>query len=30
MHNYEVIYKDLGEVHIVVAKSQKQALERCE
>lgn len=27
MHIYEVIYKDLGESHIVVAKSQKQAVE---
>lgn len=27
MHIYKVIYKDLGEAHIVVAKSQKQAVE---
>ena len=27
MHIYEVIYKDLGESHIVVAKSQRQAVE---
>ncbi|WP_242363577.1 hypothetical protein [Limosilactobacillus antri] len=27
MHIYEVIFKALGETHIVVAKSQRQAVE---